>query len=81
MSTLDRINKCLDSLGCEQAENEDQRFRDDLGLDSLDWLELSLALEEEFDLEIPEEDYDKGQIETVGQAVAYLDRRLNADGN
>lgn len=81
MSTLERINKCLDDLGYAKASHGDQSFKDDLGLDSLAWIELALALEDEFGLEIPEEDYEKGQINTVQQAVEYLDRRLSADGN
>lgn len=81
MSTLERINNCLRDNGLTTADNESQKFREDLGLDSLDWLELAISLEDEFGIEIPEEDYDKGQIETVGQAVAYLDRRITSDGN
>ncbi len=81
MTTFDRINKCLEDLGCNKATDEGQSFREDLGLDSLDWLELAIALEDEFGIEIPEEDYDKEQITTVRQAVEYLDRRLASDGN
>lgn len=76
MSTLDRINKCLEELGLEKSTDESQRFTEDLGLDSLDWIELSLMLEDEFGIEIPEEDYEEGQITTVKQAVEYLDKRL-----
>lgn len=75
MNTLARLNQCLDDLGDIQATSEDQKFREDLGLDSLDWIELALALEDEFGIEIPEEDYENGQIETVRQAVEYLDKR------
>lgn len=81
MSTFERINKCLDDTVGKKADSEDNNFRDDLGLDSLDWLELALMLEDEFGIEIPEGDYDKGQITTVRQAIEYLDRRLAADGN
>ncbi|BAF59921.1 acyl carrier protein [Pelotomaculum thermopropionicum SI] len=45
-------------------------FVDDLGADSLDIVELVMALEEEFDLEIPDEDAEK--IRTVGEAVKYI---------
>ena len=45
-------------------------FVDDLGADSLDIVELVMALEEEFDLEIPDEDAEK--IATVGDAVNYI---------
>jgi acyl carrier protein len=50
-------------------------FVDDLGADSLDTVELVMAFEEEFDLEIPDEDAEK--MRTVGEAVAYLDQHLN----
>jgi len=76
MSTFERINKCLAELGCDTATSEDLKFRDDLGLDSLDWLELAIMLEDEFGFEIPEEAYEKGQIETVRQAIEYIDKRL-----
>ncbi|MBF8436771.1 acyl carrier protein [Halanaerobiaceae bacterium Z-7014] len=46
-------------------------FIDDLGADSLDVVELVMALEEEFDLEIPDEDAEK--IETVQDAIDYLE--------
>lgn len=45
-------------------------FTDDLGADSLDIVELIMALEEEFDLEIPDEDAEK--IQTVGDVVEYI---------
>jgi acyl carrier protein len=76
MSTFERLNGVLDELVGVKAENEDQKFREDLNLDSLDWIELTLMLEDEFGIEIPEEVYDKGQITTVRQAVEYLDKRL-----
>ena len=50
-------------------------FVDDLGADSLDTVELVMAFEEEFDLEIPDEDAEK--MRTVGEAIAYLDQHLN----
>jgi acyl carrier protein len=50
-------------------------FVDDLGADSLDTVELVMAFEEEFDLEIPDEDAEK--MRTVGDAVTYLDQHLN----
>ena len=50
-------------------------FVDDLGADSLDTVELVMAFEEEFDLEIPDEDAEK--MRTVGDAITYLDQHLN----
>ena len=72
MSIEDRVKKIVsDQLGAsiETIEN-DSSFVDDLGADSLDTVELVMALEEEFDLEIADEDAEK--ISTVNEAVAYL---------
>ena len=61
----------VEQLGVEEEEvNEQASFVDDLGADSLDIVELVMALEEEFDLEIPDEDAEK--IKTVGDAVSYI---------
>jgi acyl carrier protein len=49
-------------------------FTDDLGADSLDIVELVMAMEEEFDIEIPDEDAEK--IQTIGAAIAYLKGKL-----
>ena len=72
MSIEDRVKKIVsDQLGAsiETIEN-DSLFVDDLGADSLDTVELVMALEEEFDLEIADEDAEK--ISTVNEAVAYI---------
>lgn len=50
------------------------KFIDDLGADSLDTVELIMAFEEKFELEIPDEDAQK--LETVGKAMEYLEQRL-----
>jgi acyl carrier protein len=50
-------------------------FVDDLGADSLDTVELVMALEEEFDCEIPDEEAEK--ITTVQQAIDYINAHLN----
>jgi acyl carrier protein len=61
----------VEQLGVDEEEvNEQASFVDDLGADSLDIVELVMALEEEFDLEIPDEDAEK--ITTVGDAVNYI---------
>jgi acyl carrier protein len=52
----------------------DASFIDDLGADSLDIVELVMAIEEAFDIEIPDADAD--QLQTIGDAVAYLHQRL-----
>jgi len=49
-------------------------FIDDLGADSLDTVELVMALEEAFDIEIPDEDAEK--IRTVGEAINYIKERV-----
>ena len=51
-------------------------FIDDLGADSLDIVELVMSLEEEFDIEIPDEDAEK--IQTIDDAVSYLKERISA---
>lgn len=61
----------VDQLGVEEDEvTEDASFVDDLGADSLDIVELIMALEEEFELEIPDEDAER--ISTVRDAVEYI---------
>ncbi len=69
------IDLIVDQLGVD-ADNvtPDAHFIDDLGADSLDTVELVMAFEEEFDLEIPDEDAEK--LETVGNAIEYLNKRL-----
>ena len=65
----------IEQLGVdpEQVTNE-ASFVDDLGADSLDTVELVMALEEEFNLEIPDEEAEK--IATVGDAIAYIEKGL-----
>jgi acyl carrier protein len=61
----------VEQLGVEEDEVlPAAKFIEDLGADSLDTVELVLAFEEEFDLEIPDEDAEK--IATVGDAISYI---------
>lgn len=61
----------VDQLGVSEDEvSKDAAFIDDLGADSLDTVELVMALEEEFDTEIPDEDAEK--LTTVGSTVEYI---------
>ena len=61
----------VDSLGVDAgAITMEASFVNDLGADSLDTVELVMALEEEFDMEIPDEEAEK--IQTVGNAVNYI---------
>ena len=73
MSTIiERVIKItIEQLGVSEAEVKiDSSFVDDLGADSLDTVELVMALEEEFDTEIPDEEAEK--ITTVQAAVDYV---------
>lgn len=58
----------------EDVVTMEASFKDDLGADSLDIVELVMAVEEEFDIEFPDEDAEK--IETVGDAVNYINEML-----
>jgi len=73
MDTLEKVKKIIvEQLGVEAAEvTIEASFVDDLGADSLDTVELVMAFEEEFDLEIPDEDAEK--IAKVQDAVTYID--------
>jgi acyl carrier protein len=65
----------VDRLGVDPNEITPQAsFVDDLGADSLDTVELVMAFEEEFDIEIPDEDAEK--LTSVGKAMDYLEKRL-----
>ena len=68
----DRVKKIVvEHLGVDESKvTENASFIDDLGADSLDTVELVMAFEEEFDLEIPDEDAEK--IATVGDAISYI---------
>ncbi len=73
----ERVKKIIiEQLAVDAAEVTTQaQFVQDLGADSLDTVELVMALEEEFDIEIPDEDAEK--IKTVGEAVTYIKDKLS----
>jgi acyl carrier protein len=73
---FDRVKQIIvEQLGVDEEQvTLDASFVDDLGADSLDIVELVMTLEEEFDLEIPDEDAES--ITTVNSAVEYLRDRL-----
>jgi len=73
VDTLEKVKKIIvEQLGVDDEEvTEKASFVDDLGADSLDTVELVMAFEEEFDLEIPDEDAEK--ITSVQDAVTYID--------
>jgi len=65
-----------EQLGVKKEEiKPESSFIDDLGADSLDTVEVVMALEEEFGIEIPDEDAEK--ITTVGQSVKYIEDKIN----
>ena len=74
MSTFDKVKEIVvEQLGVEAADVAiDSTFIDDLGADSLDIVELIMAFEEEFGIEIPDEVAEK--IKTVKDAVTYIDQ-------
>jgi acyl carrier protein len=66
-----------EQLGVKPEEvTPNASFVDDLGADSLDTVELIMALEEEFNVEIPDEDAEK--MKTVGDAIKYIEEKTNA---
>ena len=71
-SVEERVKEIIcEQLGVEESEvTPAAKFIEDLGADSLDTVELVMAFEEEFDLEIPDEDAEK--IVTVGDAISYI---------
>lgn len=75
MSTIaERVKKIvIEQLQVEASQvTEDANFVDDLGADSLDTVELVMALEEEFGMEIPDDAAEK--IQTVRQAIEYIEK-------
>ena len=74
MSTFNKVKEVIiDKLGIEDSKIESgSSFVDDLGADSLDTVELIMQLEEEFGIEIPDEDAEK--ITTVQAAVDYIEQ-------
>jgi acyl carrier protein len=72
MALEDRVTGLIvEQLGVSKEEAVlKASFIDDLGADSLDIVELVMSLEEEFDIEIPDEDAEK--IQTIGDAIAYV---------
>jgi acyl carrier protein len=75
MAVEDRIKAIIaEQLGVKPEEVTPQAsFIDDLGADSLDTVELIMALEEEFNVEIPDEDAEK--MGTVGDAIKYIESK------
>jgi acyl carrier protein len=72
---LERVTKIIvDRLGVDESQvSLEASFKDDLGADSLDVVELVMELEDEFDMEISDDDAEK--IATVGDAVNYINSK------
>ena len=77
MSTFDKVKEVIiDKLGVEEdAIKMEAHFIDDLGADSLDTVELIMELEEEFGIEIPDDDAEN--LLSVKQAVDYITKKLD----
>ncbi len=77
MAVQDKITDIIvEQLGVKREEvTPEASFVDDLGADSLDTVELVMALEEEFGIEIPDEDAEK--IQTVGDAIKYIEEKAS----
>ena len=78
MALEERVSEIIvEQLGVGKEEIvSEASFIDDLGADSLDNVELVMALEEEFDIEIPDDDAEK--IQTIADAFAYVKKRVGA---
>ena len=72
---LEKMREIIaEQLNCDEGEiNVDTSFKDDLGADSLDLFELVMALEDEYNIEIPAEELT--ELETVGDVIEYLKGR------
>ena len=77
MAVTEKVKEIIaEQLGVKKEEVTDEaKFIDDLGADSLDTVELVMALEEEFGIEIPDEDAEK--MVTVGEAVKYIEQKAS----
>ena len=77
MSVEEKVKEIIvDQLGVDEKQvTAEGSFIDDLGADSLDTVELVMALEEEFDIEIPDDEAEK--IATVQDATNYINSRTN----
>lgn len=77
MAVSEKVKSIIaEQLGVKKEEvTEEAKFIDDLGADSLDTVELVMALEEEFGIEIPDEDAEK--MATVGEAIKYIEQKAS----
>ncbi len=74
----ERVKKIVaEQLGVKEEISNEASFVDDLGADSLDTVELVMELEEEFDINIPDEVAEK--IQTVGQAIDHIEKAVEQE--
>ncbi|MCD6324962.1 acyl carrier protein [Candidatus Bathyarchaeota archaeon] len=80
MSIEERMKKIISEiLGIDESEiTREARFVEDLGVESLDVVEMIAAMEEEFNIEIPDEEAEKNL--TVGEAIDYIKEKLEKSG-
>jgi acyl carrier protein len=78
MNVEERVKEIIaEQLGVKKEEiKPESSFIDDLGADSLDTVEVVMALEEEFGIEIPDEEAEK--ITTVGEAIKYIEEKVKS---
>ncbi|WP_088363022.1 acyl carrier protein [Bacillus cereus] len=76
MTTFEKLsNMIADRLNVDQAEIKlESKFKDDLGADSLDTVEFIMELEDEFGIEVPDEEAEK--LTTVGDVVTFLENHM-----
>ena len=79
MAVAEKVKKMIvEQLGVSESEVvPEAKFIDDLGADSLDIVELVMALEDVYGIEIPDEDAEK--IETVGDAIKYIEEHMKKE--
>lgn len=77
MTTFEQVKEVIvNELGANEAEiTEATSFKDDLDADSLDLFEMIMALEEQYEIEIPSEELEN--LTTVGEVVNYIEAKLN----
>lgn len=77
MNVEDKVKEIIvEELGVEESEvTQEANFIEDLGADSLDTVELIMKFEEEFEIDIPDEEAEK--LVTVGKAIDYLKTKLD----
>lgn len=81
MTTTEQVYEIIrEQIGCKTALTPETRIVADLGIDSLDAIELTMELEEEFDIMIDDEVFFGGTDKTIGELVAYIEKRVKDAG-